>query len=96
MKREADLFGGNEERIDHNFDSAGRQRRKGKKAAAMLGQRIALIAVAGKHGLVPVGEFGSRSVEDFVVHNGSSPLIKVMAVPRSLAAVLDPKTRSAL
>ena len=45
MKREADLFGGNEERIDHNFDSAGRQRRKGKKAAAMLGLVAAMAAV---------------------------------------------------
>lgn len=45
MKREADNFGGNEDRIDHNFDSTGRQRRKGKKAVTMLGLVAAMAAV---------------------------------------------------
>lgn len=45
MKREVDNFGGSEDRIGHKADNTGGKRRKGKKAATMLGLLASMAVV---------------------------------------------------
>lgn len=45
MKKEAENFGGSEDRSKHNAGNAGKKRRKGKKAVTMLGLLAAMAVV---------------------------------------------------